>query len=78
VRHQAESGPPDLLHREDDARLAHATGITVVTEGNGPRDGGPFVVVGGMVVDGVIDGAAHGTLPVHVGNDTVYKPTHAD
>lgn len=54
------AGAAHFLQRQHHAPLALATRFTVITQGNRPRAGGPLLVVFGVVVAGIVDGASHG------------------
>jgi hypothetical protein len=47
------------LHRQHDAELAHPAAVAVVRQGDGPRDRRPLIVIGGVVVNGIVDGSSH-------------------
>ena len=58
-----EAGAPGLLDRQHDAQLTFAARVAVVGERDRPRDRWAFLVVGRMVVESIIDGAAHARHP---------------
>ena len=81
VRDEAEPGLAGLLEREHHTELAVAARVAVVAEGDGPRHGRSFVVVGRVVVERVVDGSSHGVCSriggahdIHVAPSTGTRP----
>lgn len=61
---EARSGLSDLFDRDDYPGFTHTAGVAVISEGDAPGDSLSFVIVGGMIFKGFVNGSSHAsTMP---------------